>query len=510
MVALSVWAAANSVAIAACVWLGHGSGAWILLLPLAAWPGLLSFGRHPDGAFKRHRDSQRLCLALCALPWIELGVLKGLQYFHLTLKIDPVIAQDSAVRAAIWLGFLAIGGTGFFAIVLKFRARVMTLEATRDFYRAQVREVDLKNQAMISAIPDHIFLIASKGTVLDYNFRGRGLFPDESRLLGRPMLEAHPPSAELRELLPPAIRTALETRSMQLIEYRCETEAGPLRFEARLVPSGPDEVMMFSRDITREWERERELEQRRAQMITSSRLSLLGEMAGGVAHEINNPLAIIQGHASLLQSGKHATPESIEHSAQKIEDSVLRISRIVQSLRVFARETSDDPVAKVRVSTLLAAPLELCREKMRSHGVRLTISPVAEDLEVHCQPAQISQALLNLISNAFDAVRDQPREGSVEIEVSAPPPGHAVEISVADNGPGVPVELRERVFEPFFTTKEPGRGTGLGLSFSLGVAQKHGGSLHLASPKAGDSDRHSSRFVLRIPRKSASEAAARR
>jgi C4-dicarboxylate-specific signal transduction histidine kinase len=136
--------------------------------------------------------------------------------------------------------------------------------------------------------------------------------------------------------------------------------------------------------------------------------------------------------------------------------------------------------------------VELCAERFRQHAISLEVEPIAEDLQVQCRPVQVCQILLNLLSNAHDAV-----EGGVNpwVRIAA----HAasddeVEVTVTDSGPGIPPELQRRIMEPFFTTKEVGRGTGLGLSVSKGIAEVQGGRL------AHEPGAPNTRFVLTLKR----------
>jgi PAS domain S-box-containing protein len=254
-------------------------------------------------------------------------------------------------------------------------------------------------------------------------------------------------------------------------------------------------IVGIALDITDRKQMEARLEANREQMVASARLSALGMMAGGIAHEINNPLAIIHAMASdlveMVEEEGSAPPETVMRKSAIIRETAGRIARIVKSLRRISREGSSDKLHPTRLVKILEETLEICRERFRANGVTLRLPDTVPDLSVACREVQIAQALLNLLQNAFDAVVDQQGERWVRLEVEAR--DDSVVISVTDNGPGIPLELRSRIMEPFFTTKEVGKGTGLGLSLSKTIAEEHGGKLEY-----GEENGHT-RFSLVLP-----------
>ncbi len=233
-------------------------------------------------------------------------------------------------------------------------------------------------------------------------------------------------------------------------------------------------------DLTERKRVEQELETSRAQMLSTSRLSALGIMAGGIAHEINNPLAVIHASAEnmvrMAESGAVEVPAVLRNSL-RITHTADRISRIIRSLRHVAREGRADEFRATPVRRIVEETRELCTERFRAHNVRLSVSPIDPDLVVNCRETQICQILLNLLQNAFDALVELEGDRWVELDVSDSP-GWVI-FSVIDSGPGIPLEHRERIMEPFFTTKPVGKGVGLGLSISKSFALEHGGTLEL-------------------------------
>jgi PAS domain S-box-containing protein len=248
-------------------------------------------------------------------------------------------------------------------------------------------------------------------------------------------------------------------------------------------------------DLTERKRVEQELEASRVQMVSSSRLSALGMMAGGIAHEINNPLAVIHASAAnicrIAESGSVQVAAVLKNSA-RISQTAERISRIVRSLRHVAREGSADEFRETPVREIVDESLELCAERFQAHNIRLTVSAVDAGVRISCREAQICQVLLNLLQNAFDELVDLEGERWVKLDVTYCPGW--VALSVSDSGPGISPEHRAHIMEPFFTTKPLGKGTGLGLSISRAIALEHGGTLEL--------DQHSSNtcFRLKLPR----------
>lgn len=207
-------------------------------------------------------------------------------------------------------------------------------------------------------------------------------------------------------------------------------------------------------------------------MIASAKMSSLGEMAGGIAHEINNPLTIISGKVSQIRlqvASEKMDMEKIVSDLNKIESTSKRIAKIVKGLRTFSRESEKDPFVVVPAKELLEETLELCRERIRNYKIELKIN-CPDDIQIRCRPTQISQVLMNLIGNAVDAVEPLSEKW---IAIDFYREGDLVQMSVTDSGAGIPSKVVEKMMNPFFTTKEAGKGTGLGLSISKSILEDH-------------------------------------
>lgn len=230
-----------------------------------------------------------------------------------------------------------------------------------------------------------------------------------------------------------------------------------------------------------------------AKLITSSRMSLLGEMAGGIAHEINNPLTIIKGKVSqlkrhVLQNGQ--IDSEAFNGLGIIENTVDRISKIIKGLRAFSRNAEDDPMLDTKVSLILDDTLTLCQERFKNNNVSLQIL-TDEDFSFPCRPTQMSQVLMNLLDNSLYALQALPEKW---VQISTKVSETQFTISVVDSGEGLPEKIIDKLMQPFFTTKEVGVGTGLGLSISKGIIESHGGTLKY------DRSSTNTRFVIELPR----------
>lgn len=234
------------------------------------------------------------------------------------------------------------------------------------------------------------------------------------------------------------------------------------------------------------------IDAQQVKIFASAKMSSLGEMAGSIAHEINNPLAIIALSANQISDAFHRQPINtaiVDESVQKIESTVARIGKIVKGLRAFSRSGENDPFAPCRIELLVNDTLELCRERFRSLQIELRV-PKIPNRPVDCRGVQISQVFLNLLSNSLDAVRTQ---ANAWVELKVEEEENGLLFSVTDSGAGISPKISARMMEPFFTTKEVGEGTGLGLSIAKGILEDHGSSLEF------DATSSNTRFFFRLP-----------
>ncbi len=231
------------------------------------------------------------------------------------------------------------------------------------------------------------------------------------------------------------------------------------------------------------------------QLAQASRLSSLGAMAGGIAHEINNPLTIIMGMLKMtikeLMSDRSIDREKLSGILEKARQYTERISKIVKGIRALSRDGSRDPFILSKVQDVIDSTFALCEASIKTNSIQLSYDLEDPDQMIQCRPVQISQVILNLINNSMDAIGDQPNPW---IHVAVRKLNEeSVEFSVTDSGGGIPENIAIRLMQPFFTTKGAGKGTGLGLSISQEIVKAHSGQFSL------DRDFPNTRFVIRIP-----------
>ncbi len=227
-------------------------------------------------------------------------------------------------------------------------------------------------------------------------------------------------------------------------------------------------------------------------LVHASKMTALGEMASGIAHEINNPLTIIEAKARkilrLIRDNQFSSIQGNE-SLEKILTTSGRIAKIIRGLRTFSRNAENDPFALAEIKTLIEDILPLCLERFKLNGIKLVVGPIPE-LSFECRITQIEQVLLNLLNNAHDAVEDLEDKW---IQVDFLVTQDSLQVSVIDSGLGILSEIAQKLMQPFFTTKEIGKGTGLGLSISKGIIEGHHGRLWY------DSSRKNTCFVIALP-----------
>jgi PAS domain S-box-containing protein len=363
--------------------------------------------------------------------------------------------------------------------------------STQKLAQAAVIETEKRFESFIENCPATIFSFNAEGESRYNYIAGRVLEMFEKtadELIGTPVFKDSPPFIleEDRASAAESIRTALETKRQINWIGRFVLPSGRVRWINTIGAPGRQAdgsliINGISFDITHERELAQQLQEQQVMMSSSSRLTALGEMAGGIAHEINNPLTVAHAHASrlrdLAESGKPVDIETVIKSTQKIESVCMRISRIIAGLRSIARDGDKDRFVLVPLRPIVDDALSLSTEKFRHRHIELQVDPIPDTLAIECRSVQISQVLVNLLLNAQHAVEVMPDRRWIRLSIIER--ATTVEIRLSDSGLGIPPEIRDRIFDPFFTTKEVGKGTGLGLSVSASIAEAHGGALFL-------------------------------
>ncbi|HTY07225.1 MAG TPA: ATP-binding protein [Gemmatimonadales bacterium] len=407
--------------------------------------------------------------------------------------------------AAVLVG---VGGT-----IIGFRL-VLALRSDQEYAQRLERDVERQTRSLsasyaaaadaernlrllMDAVPDAIVVLDREGRVTSHNPPAEPLVTGHGEG-GRAMLAflKGAGSETAGEHLEAAFQG--EVRHFE-VSYQREDGRGvsaviyaPIRSAA-----GIDRVIALARDIS---------EQRRteAQLQQSEKLAAMGQLVSGVAHEINNPAAIISGFAQTLLLDDLSGSQ--REMTEMIRDEAMRIGRITSNLLAFARSGgSERDLIDVNDVVRRTYALRAYHLGTLNIAVALQLDPASP--VVWGNGPQLQQMLLNLLINAEQALADHQGERAITIRTVATP--DAVRIEVADSGPGVPPDIQARIFDPFFTTKPVGVGTGLGLSICYGIVQEHGGRITLESAGRGAT------FVVHLPRdprplpRPATEASAR-
>ena len=351
----------------------------------------------------------------------------------------------------------------------------------QDALAANLRERD----AIVTGAIDAIVSVDSDGRVRDFNAAAE-------RMFGFAKAEAQ--GRFVKDLIIPPEKRDAHTDGMarylagkpsgNIVGERTELEAlkkdgSRFPIELAVVDASGDGQALFVayvRDLTKARELEATLEQQRQAMAQSEKMSALGSLLANVAHELNNPLSVVIGQADLLR--ELATDDKTKQRGDRIKSAADRCANIIKTFLAMARQKPPE-YRTFNAAQPIAEALELVEYGLRTTGIDLTVDIDGELPDLHGDPTQIGQVLTNLLVNAQHALSDQPQPRRIAVAADLSPDRSTVILRVADNGPGIPPENRDRIFEPFFTTKHEGSGTGIGLAIAHNIATSHGGNLLL-------------------------------
>src|SRR6266700_4013847 len=327
----------------------------------------------------------------------------------------------------------------------------------------------------VDAISQAICIVDAHGTVR----RANRVFADliqtaVTAIPGRPWIG----------LLPPAWSDPVARAIAEPSASTAEIRAGERVLLLTAIPMAePGSAVLVFEDQT---DRRRLQEQ----LIQSEKMSAIGQLIAGVAHDLNNPLASVVGFSDFLAEAGDVPP-SLQEPLQVIRQEAERAATIVKNLLSFARSQVGERTRQA-IGALLDSTLALLRNQLMAHKVEATVEVEPGLPEVEVNANQIKQVFVNVINNACQAIASDAPSG--RIWITARRVGDSIAVSVTDSGPGMTEELAARVFEPFFTTKREGEGTGLGLSICQGIMKEHGGRITLDTrPGAGAT------FTLELP-----------
>ena len=378
--------------------------------------------------------------------------------------------------------------------LLQIRGLMLDVTGLRTYQSELHRERDFSGKILSNT--QSLILVADTAGLISYgNRRWYDAGFEQRELLGRPLLELVGPGY-VRSLAD-ALQSTLNNQPVDNLELEIVHKNGAVgRFSANLSPMRDEQgtvtsIVMVLTDIT-------DSAVLRDKLVHAEKMAAVGQLVSGVAHEVNNPLTAILGFADLLMENPEL-PETARKDLRVILQEAQRTKQIVQNLLSFARQMPPQRDS-VQLNSILRRTVQLRSYDLNSHGVEV-IEHLDEGLpEVIGDAHQLQQVFLNILNNAYDAVREGGRPS--RIEIMSTKSGESVEVSFSDNGNGI--SFPDKIFDPFFTTKEVGKGTGLGLSICYGIVKEHGGEILCHNNIAGQG----ATFIVRLPAASHTKSVA--
>lgn len=370
----------------------------------------------------------------------------------------------------------------------------ISLDITASKYlEAELERSRKKYLAIFSCIPTALFVLDRESlTILECNATAEEAYGySQAELIGQGFLELFV-NHDRRE----CERKIRERNAIDRVRQR--KKSGALMYVSIRVSTAafPDSqvYLVSATDITRRLETEQLL-------IQASKMATLGEMSTSVAHELNQPMTVIQTIAEYLlrktRRGEPVSPELFQEMAEGIGKHIARATRIINHMREFGRK-SDLTVGPVDLGEVLLHTLELFNQQLAVRNIAVVTDIAPELPPVAAEAGRLEQVFMNLLLNARDAIEEHAATpgfaGAKRITLRVTRDGDFVAASIADTGAGVAPDIQDKVFEPFFTTKPVGKGTGLGLSISYGIIKDYEGTIETVSEPG-----HGARFIIRLP-----------
>lgn len=360
---------------------------------------------------------------------------------------------------------------------------MLSIVMIRRFHRKNRQILDrlksekMQSNSILHSLPDMLFVIAPDHSVI------RSHLPASLRSNNR--IEKYEDLRIFEKLdtkvfsaIKESVELAKSKKEVSSFEFEYPSQMGAKVLSARVVPAFENHVIFTARDVTNEAQSRSIIERQSTQLQENTKMATIGMMAGGVAHEINNPLGVI---TMIADSLKHSITEgdtdpvdAIE-KLEKIHATVDRISRITRSLTMLTRSGQEFDIKEWDIKEIFVTVKELCANKLKEARVEmlsLVHNPSAEKVKI--AETQIVQVLVNLISNSCDVLQEI---GGGWVKVSVDVGKNELHIDISDSGPRIPNSIKSQFFQPFFTTKMPGKGTGLGLPICKKIIEAHGGKI---------------------------------
>jgi PAS domain S-box-containing protein len=369
--------------------------------------------------------------------------------------------------------------------IVQYRGLILDISGLKNFQAELQRERDFSGKILNNT--QSLILVADTAGLISYaNRRWSDMGYEQRQLVGRPMEELVTPAR--RTVLTEAMSATVAGRQVDNLDLQVLRGDGRVgQFSVNLSPmrdeqGGVTSLVVVMTDIT-------DAATLQSKLMHAEKMAAVGQLVSGVAHEVNNPLTAILGFADLLMENPEL-PESARKDMRVILQEAQRTKQIVQNLLSFARQMPPQR-RPVQLNTILRRTVQLRAYDFQSHGVEI-IEQLDHDLpHVIGDSHQLQQVFLNILNNAYDAVRETARPARIEIVTARI--GSFVEVAFRDNGHGI--SHAERIFDPFFTTKEVGKGTGLGLSICYGIVHEHGGEILCHNNTGAEG----ATFIVRLP-----------
>jgi two-component system NtrC family sensor kinase len=411
---------------------------------------------------RKRRDIPFNAIFFCFAAFIvACGVTHVMEVVTLWKPVYWISGSLKAMTAAISLATLVL--------LIRLTPTILSIPRREDLARAN-RELT----AVLESTTMCVLAMDREWQIRYMNHNAKTVLRTKNNLVGLKLWDALP---GMQTQTVESLRTAMHSRKPA--EYESYYPPLDLSTSVQALPSENGGLTLFFSDISQQRRLQQQLEVERA--LREQRIESLAQMAGGLAHEISNPLGIIHARASdlaeLAQDGAGIAAEVVTAACTSIVKTSDRAIRILRGLRMFAREGAHDPMERTALANLIEQAVDLVQTRFTSHGIKLDVVPVKTP-DVSCREVQIGQIILNLLNNAFDAV-DGAAQAERWVRVQASHANGFVHIDIVDSGPGVAPEYREHLMQPFYTTKPLGAGMGVGLSLSRTIAQDHNGTLVL-------------------------------
>lgn len=395
------------------------------------------------------------------------------------------------------LGVLLVIGMGYLLNLLSKKLKMENL----------LRKKEKLRSFLFSSLSEAIFLCSSDGLIKSCNNSSAKLFnKTTAKLIGVSIdlvfkqIKIFTPENNLKEeskKLSQLVSKGVSLNGLKLLVEGKENRW----FNLNLQPIAKDKegkdfsVLISLNEITEMMRKESQLKEQEVRLIESIKSETIAQLAGGIAHEINNPLSIISVTAQVLEH-KSKDKELVDaalvaKSTERVISTTQRISSIVKGLLALSRK-EDNEFREESLSNIFMMTTEFCQLFFGSGAVKLIQENLETQTVIECNPIQVSQALVNLLKNSSEAVRDLDERW---VKLSCEEGEDEVIIRVTDSGTGLSDEMKENILKPFYTTKGVGKGTGFGLSISRTIIENHHGSLVV------DKDSENTQFTLRLPKK---------